>query len=211
MDVTKVKICGITNLKDARYAIECGADALGFNFYEKSPRYISSELAAEIIGELPDGIEFVGVFVNESIDRIVEIAETAGLTIIQLHGGETSDYTSDTATKTGLPTIKAFSVSPGFSVNDLDGYKTSAILLDAFSADLHGGTGKVFNWDVARDVSVLGRKLYLAGGLSAENVADAIRAVRPYAVDACSLLETTPGRKDHSKVAAFIAAARETI
>ena len=209
--MTKVKICGITNLDDARYAIDCGADALGFNFYEKSPRYISSEQAAEIICQLQEGIEIVGVFVNEKADKIVETADTAKLTSIQLHGDETTSLVSEIGEKTGLPIIKAFRVSPGFAIDDIVEYDTFAVLLDAFSASLHGGTGKVFNWGVALKVSQMCPKLYLAGGLSADNVADAIRAVRPFAVDACSLLEIEPGLKDHDKVAAFITAARETI
>ena len=209
--MTKVKICGITNLEDARHSIACGADALGFNFYDKSPRYISTDMAKRIIEQLPDTIEIVGVFVNEKTDRIVEIADAAKLDMIQLHGDETPEFTSVVAVKTGLPVIKAFRVSPDFTVNDLVDYGTDAILLDAFSADQHGGTGKIFNWNVARETSEAGRKLYLAGGLSAENITGAVTAVRPYAVDACSLLESEPGRKDHDKVAAFVAAAKETI
>ena len=209
--MTKVKICGITNLEDARHSIACGADALGFNFYDKSPRYISTDMAKRIIEQLPDTIEIVGVFVNEKTDRIVEIADAAKLDMIQLHGDETPEFTSVVAVKTGLPVIKAFRVSPDFTVNDLVDYETDAILLDAFSTDQHGGTGKVFNWNVAREVSESGRKLYLAGGLSAANITDAVTAVRPYAVDACSLLESEPGRKDHDKVAAFVTAVKETI
>ena len=209
--MTKVKICGITNLEDARHSIACGADALGFNFYDKSPRYISTDMAKRIIEQLPDTIEIVGVFVNEKTDRIVEIADAAKLDMIQLHGDETPEFTSEVAVITGLPVIKAFRVSPDFTVNDLADYETDAILLDAFSADQHGGTGKIFNWNVAREVSKSGRKLYLAGGLSAANITDAVTAVRPYAVDACSLLEREPGRKDHDKVAAFVAAVKKTI
>ena len=209
--MTKVKICGITNLEDARHSIACGAHALGFNFYDKSPRYISTDMAKRIIEQLPDTIEIVGVFVNEKTDRIVEIADAAKLDMIQLHGDETPEFTSEVAVKTGLPVIKAFRVSPDFTVNDLADYETDAILLDAFSADQHGGTGKIFNWNVAREVSESGRKLYLAGGLSAANITDAVTAVRPYAVDACSLLEREPGRKDHDKVAAFVAAVKKTI
>ena len=209
--MTKVKICGITSLDDARHAIECGADALGFNFYDKSPRYISSDGAKRIIGQLPDTIEIVGVFVNENIHRIIELADAVKLNTVQLHGDETPEFTSVVAVKTGRSVIKAFRVSPDFTVSDLLEYETTAILLDAFSADQHGGTGKVFNWDIAREVAEAGRKLYLAGGLSAENVANAIAAVRPFAVDACSLLESEPGLKDHDKVAAFIVAAKEAI
>src|SRR4051794_34005845 len=123
MDVTRVKICGITNLDDALHAIECGADALGFNFFDKSPRYISSKRAAEISGQLPDGIEIVGVFVNESGDKIAEIVETAGLTGIQLHGDEAANFALEIAENTGLQVIKAFRVSPGFSVNDIAEYE----------------------------------------------------------------------------------------
>ena len=209
--MTKVKICGITNLEDARHAVECGADALGFNFYEKSPRYITAKTAAAIIARLPDGVEMIGVFVNEEIDRTIDTAGIAGLDAIQLHGDETPEFVSEIAAKTGLAVIKALRVSPTFDISDVAKYETDAILLDAFSVNQHGGTGKVFDWEIARAISETGRKLYLAGGLSTENVADAIMAVRPYAVDASSLLEISLGRKDHDKVAAFIAAAKETI
>ena len=209
--MTKVKICGITNLEDARHAVECGADALGFNFYKKSPRYITAKTAAAIIARLPDGVEMIGVFVNEEIDRTIDTAGIAGLDAIQLHGDETPEFVSEIAAKTGLAVIKALRVSPTFDISDVAKYETDAILLDAFSVNQHGGTGKVFDWEIARAISETGRKLYLAGGLSTENVADAIMAVRPYAVDASSLLEISPGRKDHDKVAAFIAAAKETI
>ena len=209
--MTKVKICGITNLEDARHSIDCGADALGFNFYNKSPRYISMENAKEIINQLPDNVEKVGVFVNEDMDKIVEIADVAGLDTLQLHGDETPAFVAEIAAKTELPMIKAMRVSSDFIASGVADYDSDAVLLDTFSADQHGGSGKVFNWEIARVVVQSGKKLYLAGGLSPENVADAIKAVRPYAVDACSLLEIEPGHKDHEKVAAFIKAAKEAI
>jgi phosphoribosylanthranilate isomerase len=199
--MTKVKICGITNLEDALQSIKFGADALGFNFYEKSPRYIRPEKAREIIDQLPHNIFKVGVFVNENLNEITEIAKVAGLDAIQLHGEETPEFAADLKTKSSLEIIKAFRVSPDFKPGDILKYKVDAVLLDAYSPNEHGGTGETFDWTIARKI---GSKMYLAGGLSPENVAEAIAAVRPYAVDACSCLEITKGVKDQDKVKRFI-------
>ena len=206
--MTKVKICGITNLEDALLAARSGADALGFNFYEKSPRYISPEKAREIIERLPTEIFIVGVFVNESQEKIVEIAETAKLNAIQLHGDETPEFVSELKTKTNLEIIKAFRVSPDFKAEDVLTYEVDAVLLDAFSSKDRGGTGEVFDWKIAAAVKKMVPKLYLAGGLSPENVAAAISEVEPYAVDACSRLEEVAGKKDARKLREFFSAVR---
>lgn len=199
--MTKVKICGITNLEDALLSAKFGADALGFNFYEKSPRHISPESAREIIDQLPDGVLKVGVFVNEGLDNIVEIAHKTKLNAIQLHGEESPEFTNELKAKTGLDMIKAFRVLKEFDVENTKKYDVDAILLDAYSPNEYGGTGETFDWEVAKRIEA---KLYLAGGLSPENVADAIRAVRPYAVDACSCLERSKGVKDRDKLERFI-------
>jgi phosphoribosylanthranilate isomerase len=202
--MTKVKICGITNLEDALLSAKFGADALGFNFYEKSPRYISPEKAYGIIEQLPPEILKVGVFVNESLDKIIEIAETANLSAIQLHGDECAEFVRELKTKTNLEIIKAFRVTEDFKPEDVLKYETDSVLLDAFSKKDYGGTGEVFDWEIAKKVQEIFPKIYLAGGLSAENVVQAIKDVLPFAVDACSCLESSKGRKDLEKVEFFI-------
>lgn len=201
-----IKICGITNLEDALAAVEAGADALGFNFYRRSPRYIAPEDARRIVGELPATLMSVGVFVNESEPEQVErIMDAANLTAVQLHGDETPEYCSALS---GRFVIKALRASSTFEPQVVKDYETDAILLDAYAKDTRGGTGRVVDWDIARRVRELVPQLFLAGGLSVENISEAIAAVEPYAVDACSQLESAPGKKDHERVRAFIAAAR---
>ncbi len=209
--MTKVKICGITNLEDALDAVKFGADELGFNFYKKSPRYIHPEDARDIINQLPGDLVSVGVFVNEELEKIVETSEIASLNTIQLHGDEPFAFIDDVRSKTGLTIIKALRVSHNFDPEDASGYACDAILLDAYSPKEHGGTGHAFDWEIAKMVSTLVPTLYLAGGLSPENVGNAIRNVRPYAVDACSKLEFKPGKKDADKVLRFILAAKEEL
>lgn len=200
-----IKVCGITNLEDAVAAVAAGADALGFNFYRRSPRYIAPEDARRIIKELPVALMSVGVFVNEKEpEEVARISERAGLNAVQLHGDESPAYC---AALQGLFTIKALRVTEDFEPQSVKDYETDAILLDAYVKDARGGTGRVLDWEVARKVRALVPQLFLAGGLSPENVAAAINAVDPYAVDACSSLERAPGRKDALRVRAFIAAA----
>lgn len=204
--MAQVKICGITNLEDALAAIEAGAFALGFNFYPQSSRYLDPQAARRIIEQLPAGILSVGVFVNESgPEAVARIADQAGVGAVQLHGDESPAYCR--ALKSRF-VIKALGVHEDFVPESVCEYETDAILLDAFDRDARGGTGRVFDWEIARRVRRLVPKLFLAGGLSPENVVEAIRAVDPFAVDACSRLETTPGRKDASRMRAFISAAR---
>ena len=204
----KVKICGITNLKDALLSVKFGANALGFNFYGKSPRYISPEKARAIVEQISADVLKVGVFVNELQEKILETAETAKLDAIQLHGDEAPEFIDELKAQTNLEIIKAFRVSAAFKPEDILQYKIDAVLLDAFSATDYGGTGESFDWRVARKVREIVPKMYLAGGLSAENVAEAIANVEPFAVDACSLLEESKGVKNAEKVRDFIFAVK---
>ncbi len=205
---TKVKICGITNIEDAIFAAECGADDVGFNFYKNSPRYIRPEQAKLIISGIDVDVLKVGVFVNETTENICEIAALTGLDIIQLHGDEDNRFIEEIHLRSGLPVIKAFRVDSDFNADKVKDCGAEAVLLDKYSTKERGGTGETFDWAVAKSVRLVVERLYLAGGLTAENVAEAIKTVRPYAVDACSCLESTPGKKDPEKVARFIAAAK---
>lgn len=202
--MTKVKICGITNLEDALLSAKFGADALGFNFYKKSPRYIEPEKAREIIDQLPDTILKVGVFVNETLETVAEITQTANLNAIQLHGEETPEFCREIKLKTNLEIIKAFRVSPEFVPEDVLKYEVDAILLDAYNPKEHGGTGETFDWDIAKKVQEIFPKMYLAGGLNNENIGIAIGDVKPFAVDACSGIESEKGKKDDDEVDEFI-------
>lgn len=202
--MTKVKICGITNLEDALVSAKFGADALGFNFYEKSPRYIAPEKAAEIIKELPENVLKVGVFVNESLEKIAEIAKIAKLDAIQLHGEETPEFARELKQNTNLEIIKAFRVSPDFAPEDVLKYETDAILLDAYSPKEHGGTGETFDWEIAKKVQEIFPKMYLAGGLSQDNIDRAISRVLPFVVDSCSCLEIEKGKKDKTHLINFL-------
>jgi phosphoribosylanthranilate isomerase len=199
-----VKICGITNLEDALVAVRAGADALGFNFYRRSSRFIEPLAARRIIEQLPATVLTVGVFVNEGgPEMVARIADRARVGAVQLHGDESIDYCR--ALKDRF-VIKALRVADDFVPESAARYETDAILLDAFSGEARGGTGRMIDWRLARRTRELVPKLFLAGGLAPENVAEAIRVVEPYAVDACSRLEYAPGRKDASRIDAFIAA-----
>ena len=205
--MTLVKICGITNLDDALAAVEAGADALGFNFYARSPRYISPANAREITNQLPPSLLKVGVFVNHDLQSLLTIASEANLTAVQLHGDESPDYCSQLR-QTFV--IKAFGARDDL---DIRAYAVDAIMLDTKDDLLRGGTGRVFDWSIAQRMNGSTAnsskpKLFLAGGLSPENVAEAIATVKPYAVDACSSLEETPGKKNHARMRAFVNAVR---
>jgi phosphoribosylanthranilate isomerase len=188
-----VKICGITNRDDALAAVEGGATALGFNFYPQSPRYLNPEQAAELIGQLPATVWKVGVFVNESPQRITEIVNRAGLNIAQLHN------VGQAGSLPGLRIWKAAQVDEAFRLSDLDQLEAEAVLLDTA---IHGGTGRSFDWSRAAGPTKV--KIILAGGLDATNVRQAIAAVHPWGVDTCSRIESSPGRKDHVKMAQFL-------
>lgn len=191
-----VKICGITNTEDATAAIAAGATAIGFNFYPRSPRYIAPEDAACIP---TDGVRRVGVFVNEDRGRIAEIARIAALDTAQLHGEEMeADYPAHIAV------WKAARVTPGFTFAPYLNSAAEALLLDGPAGDLYGGAGRTFDW---RMMSSAAMRIVLAGGLDSTNVARAISISRPWGVDACSRVESAPGKKDHRKMLAFIQAA----
>lgn len=196
--MTVVKVCGITNLEDALAAVEAGAGALGFNFYAGSPRYVSAVEAAAITAGIPAGILKVGVFVNEAPGRVVEIVREAGLDVAQLHGDEGAD-----GVPPGVRVWKAFRVDDGFSLEQLESFPAEAFLLDT-PTKMYGGSGHTFDWARARGAA---GRILLAGGLDENNVREAIAAARPWGVDACSRLETAPGKKDHGRMARFIAAA----
>ena len=201
--MTFVKICGITNLDDARAAVDAGADALGFNFYKPSPRYVTPQSAKEIISQLPQSILTVGVFVNESTPQSVEdLARDAGVVAIQLHGDESPEYCRAISNRY---VIKALAAGPDFDVQQvLDYSEANAILLDTKDHALRGGTGRVFDWSIAVEVCRAVPKLYLAGGLGVHNIEDAINSVDPFAVDACSALEERPGKKNHERMRDFV-------
>ncbi|MBA3514769.1 MAG: phosphoribosylanthranilate isomerase [Pyrinomonadaceae bacterium] len=201
-----VKICGITNLEDALLSVAAGADALGFNFYRPSPRYIEPFAAREIVDRLPGNVLTVGVFVNEAVPETVErIASDAGLGAVQLHGDETPDYCRALR---GRYVIKVLTADNDFEPQRALDYEVQAIMIDTFDSQMRGATGRVMDWSVARKTRALVPRFFLAGGLAAENVRDAIAAVDPYGVDACSRLEISPGKKVPERVEAFIKAAR---
>lgn len=204
--MTFIKICGITNLEDALLSLEAGADALGFNFYPRSPRYVTPKAAREIIDRLPKPVLTVGVFVNEEDPESVKhVAECAGVSALQLHGDESPQYCFALRDRF---LIKAVAVKPGFELERALDYKVAAIMLDSYHPEQRGGTGRNFDWSIAQRMRRLIPKLFLAGGLTSHNVAEAITMVQPYGVDACSGLEITPGRKNAKAIEAFVKAAR---
>jgi len=200
----KVKICGITNLPDGLAAAEAGADALGFVFCEQSPRCVSIEAAAGLIRALPPFIVKVGVFVDAPTELVYRAIGECGLNLLQFHGEESPDY----CLQFGLLSMKAFRIRDEESLLPLPTYRTHAWLLDAFTPERLGGTGECFNWELAVQARELGRPIFLAGGLTPENVGEAVKKVHPYAVDVSTGVEAEPGRKDHEKVNAFVHAAK---
>ncbi|MBI5561806.1 MAG: phosphoribosylanthranilate isomerase [Deltaproteobacteria bacterium] len=202
-----VKICGITNPEDASLAVRAGADALGFVFWKKSPRRVSPAAASDIIKELPPFVTTVGVFVNETPDGIRDIVREAGLDRVQLHGDEGPSLCDEIGAVSGVRVIKAFRVGPDFDIMPLTQYRASAFLLDAYKPGVPGGTGESFDWNIAASASKTGR-IILSGGLTPDNVAEAARRVRPYAVDVSSGVEAAPGKKDAEKVRRFVERAK---
>lgn len=201
---TRIKICGITNQADAQAALAAGADALGFNFYEQSPRYLTVPAAAEITRQLPPFALRVGVFVNAPEDLVTRAIGECGLTLLQFHGDEPPAFCA----QFGLMSMKAFRIRDAESLRELPNYPTDAWLLDAYSPEVRGGTGATFNWDLAIEAQKLGKPIFLAGGLTPQNVAEAVRRVRPFGVDVAGGVESSPGKKDHQKIRDFIAAVR---
>jgi phosphoribosylanthranilate isomerase len=201
--LTRIKICGTTNLDDALIAVEAGADALGFIFVPNTPRYIHPNQAAKIIENLPPFITTVGLFVNAEQIEIDTIANDCSLDAIQLHGEEPPEFCQTLNRRV----VKAFRVKDESSLSGLHDYHVSAYLLDTYVKGTMGGTGKVFDWNLAVKAKQYGR-IILAGGLNPDNIASAILRVRPYGVDVSSSVEVSPGRKDPAKVKAFIGAVR---
>ena len=204
---TKVKICGITNAEDAVAAVEAGADALGFIFYQKSPRYIVPSVAKHIIGVLPPLVTPIGVFVNEGLATVRSIMDTCGIAIAQLHGDETATYCQELSRSV----MKAIRIKDRGSFLALGEYQGRAgvrgFVVDSFSEIGYGGTGQVTDWVLAAEAAKAATIL-LAGGLTPENVGEAIRIVCPYGVDVSSGVESVPGKKDPVKIRAFFDAVR---
>jgi phosphoribosylanthranilate isomerase len=205
--MTIVKICGITHVDDALAALRFGADSLGFNFYRQSPRYIEPEQVDGIVKELGRG-ELVGVFVNSSIDDVVAAVEISGINTVQFHGDESAEYVRGFRSVSSVRVIKALRVSDRFDPGATAEFEADAVLLDGDSGNARGGTGTTFDWGIARSAKPVVGQLYLAGGLTPENVAEAILKVVPYAVDVASGVESRPGKKDLALMEAFISNAK---
>ncbi len=201
----RIKICGITNLEDALLAAELGADALGFIFYPPSPRAVAPDAAQAIIAQLPPFVTTVGVFVDEDAATVKELAAAVGLDWLQLHGQETPEY----CRTLGRRVVKAFRIQDEKSLAGLEAFRgaTRAFLLDTYKKGLVGGTGETFNWDLALEAKKYG-PIILAGGLTPRNVAQAIAAAQPQAVDVASGVEAAPGKKDPERLRAFFAAVK---
>ncbi len=196
MHIVKVKICGITNLQDATAAVDMGADLLGFNFYPKSPRYLTVEKAIEIIDQIPTFVDTAGIFVNPTIEEIKEITDHGFLNWIQLHGDETPQF-CDTLKWFHVKTIKAIRVKSAEDIANIEQFHTDAILLDAFNSKPYGGTGETFDWDLIGDIN--SKRIFLAGGINHENAADAVR-LGVYGIDDFRGIDSSPGKKDHEKM-----------
>jgi phosphoribosylanthranilate isomerase len=205
--VPQVKICGITSLGDAQQAADAGAWAIGLNFWARSPRRCPRDLAAEISAALRRQLEVAGVFVNATLDEVTRTAENVGLTILQLHGDEGPSYCAEAARRTGCKVVKAARLRSRADIQALEPFHVDYHLLDSYVAGTPGGTGQTFSWEIARAhrgaVPVI-----LSGGLTPENVVEAIEVVRPFAVDVASGVESEPGRKDPAELEAFIKAVR---
>jgi len=203
--MVKVKICGITNLADAKAAVGAGCDALGFVFYKKSPRYISPEHASWIIRKLPGKIAKIGVFVNEKVEKIKTTAKLCSLDFIQLHGSESIDFCKKLK---GLKIIKVFRVQNSINENNISRYKVEGYLFDTYLKSKAGGTGKSFNWKLLCGIKKTKTPVFLSGGINIKNVKQAVKAVKPRWVDVSSSVEKLPGKKDAKKVREFIKAAK---
>ena len=206
MAMTKVKICGVTNLKDANLVASLGADYLGLNLYKESPRKVSVKMAKDIIATLPPFITPVAVFVDEEITEAGKILKKCGFKIVQLHGNESVEYCMQLKTVVNVPTIKAFRILDDSSLSLMEDYKDAVdyFLLDAYVAGEPGGTGETFNWDLALKAKEFNKPVFLAGGLNPENVLDAIEKVQPFCVDSASGVERLPTKKDYDKLKDFI-------
>jgi len=195
MLIVKVKICGITSYDDAVAAMDMGADLLGFNFYPPSPRYLEPEKAAEIVNKLPAFIDTAGVFVDASLDEIRRVIDLCRLDWVQLHGDEGPEFCRS-LNSVNVKTMKALRVKDESDIARAEDFFTDAILLDAFHPEKYGGTGLTFDWNI---VGHIGKRIFLAGGISPDNAAEAVE-LGVYGIDACSGVEAEPGKKDHKKM-----------
>jgi phosphoribosylanthranilate isomerase len=207
MGIVQIKICGMRRAEEVEAAVEAGVDLLGFNFWPGTSRYIPPEEAAPLIRSVPSHVWTVGVFVDEKPERVLEIVAVTRVTVLQFHGSETPEYLDRL---NGLRRIKAFKVQSDFKPDDLSRFPSAyAFLLDGWVAGgLPGGTGQAFDWSRAQQARAYG-KIIVAGGLTAQNVAEAIRQAQPWGVDVCSGVESAPGKKDPQLIREFIRAARE--
>lgn len=196
----KVKVCGVRSVEEAEAALDAGADALGFNFWPQSRRYIAPSAASDIISKLSPVASTVGVFVNAEVNSIIDVASELRLSAVQLHGDESPEFC---AALSPIKTIKAIRVGQDFDLNIIQSYPVSMVLLDSKIQGSYGGTGQRFDWRIAIEAKGLAR-IILAGGLNTENVWEAITHVRPAAIDVCSGVEAEPGRKDFEKLRRFM-------
>jgi phosphoribosylanthranilate isomerase len=203
MDV-KVKICGLTNVEDALAAAEAGADLFGFVLWNKSPRHVTIETARDIARHLPPAAKRVAVFVDATARQVLFSLRVCDFSALQFHGHESPSF----CRQFGVMTIKALRVRDAGSLRALSGYDTDAFLLDTQVEGLPGGTGQTFDWSLAAAAKQFGKPVFLAGGLTPQNVADAIRAAQPFGVDVSSGVEAAPGKKDAQKMRDFVAAVR---
>lgn len=201
--MVRIKICGITNIEDALLSVDLGANALGFVFYKGSKRYIEPDNAKSIISKLPPFVTTVGVFANQELDELKKIKEKAGFDAFQLHGDESPDFCMKLEGKI----IKAIRVKDSIDPKEVESYPAQAILFDNYSAEAYGGTGETFGWEILKGFDT-SKKIILSGGLTPENVAQAVKIVNPYAVDVSSGVEENPGRKNPNKLKRFIKAVR---
>jgi phosphoribosylanthranilate isomerase len=202
----QIKICGVTNARDAKTCVELGADMIGFNFYRKSPRYVQPTIVREIVDALPARTRVVGVFVDADTAEIRKLAKTAGVRCVQLHGHITPESCNELARE--FRVIRALSTDTRFKPEHAAAFTECDVLIDAYHPELRGGTGQTCDWSAARAAMRHTRFLILSGGLDAQNVARAIAAVTPHAVDVCSGIESAPGVKDHGALEQFINAVR---
>jgi phosphoribosylanthranilate isomerase len=209
--MVKVKICGITSRRDALTAAACGADALGFVFYKKSPRYVPPSAAAGIIRQLPPFVSAVGVFVDPSFKELAVVLKKCPLDYVQLHGAETPAFCRLVEQKLRIKVIKGLRIGTRADIPSIRKYNVAGILLDTCVPGQAGGTGQTFDWDVLKNAALDRDGLVLAGGLTAQNVGRAIRQVQPGCVDVSSGVERWPGRKDVRKIRAFVRAAKRAL
>jgi len=206
MTPVQIKICGVTNIRDARACIELGASMIGLNFYQQSPRYSEPKAARRIVEAIPLSAQAVGVFVDSTADEVRSIANAAGIRCVQVHGDFSPETCRELAREFGV--IRAFCTDARFQPKETALFSECDILVDAYHPNLRGGTGLTCDWPAARATLSFARFLILSGGLNTQNVGQAIAAVAPHAVDVCSSVESAPGAKDYRAIKNFVAAVR---